>query len=108
MFVGEKFLPTIGKYAASNLGVIKTDLEPLFSWLGSDGLAIFTQMEQKFSADLPSAMGAFDNGIELLIKILGYASAAVGTLHRQRLDAFFTKWNTPGDDRHLGRAHRSC
>ena len=69
MQIGEKFLPTIGTYAAQNLGIIQADLQPLFAWLSTTGLSIFSSLEQKFQTDLPYAMGAFDNGIELLIKI---------------------------------------
>jgi hypothetical protein len=93
MLIGEKFLPTIGKYAAENLGVIKEDLSPLFTWLGTTGLQLFQQVEQQFSNDLPAAMGAFDNGVELVIKFLAYASQMSGHFV-DTLDKFFTKWNS--------------
>jgi hypothetical protein len=93
MLLGEKFLPIIGKYAAENMAIIQKALMPLEAWLAGPGLKIFTQLEQLFQNNLPYAMKAFTNGVELVIKILGYAAQQTGGFTKW-LAAFFAKWNS--------------
>ena len=82
MQVGEAFLPTLGKYAAQNMGVIQKSLQPLFSWMqsGSGGLGIFKNLEQIFSDRLPTAMQAFSQGIELLLRTINLIAPQTGGL----------------------------
>lgn len=80
MQVGEKFLPTIGKYAAQNMTIIQASLQPLLTWIQGPGLAVFGQLEQTFQNQLPTAMVAFDQGVELLIKTLGFLAPYTGKL----------------------------
>ena len=94
MQVGEQFLPTIGKYAAQNMDIMQTDLQPLFAWLQGPGLSIFKNLESIFQSNLPAAMGAFDNGVELVLKVLDLAAQYTGGFI-QWLDALFTKLNGP-------------
>ena len=96
--VGETYLPTIGKFAAQNTQIIRWMLQPLFTWLEGPGLKIFTLLEEKFQKDLPTAMAAFDNGVELLIRTIGYIAPQTGGFIRD-LDRFFTKYNTVGWDK---------
>ena len=42
--VGEKFLPTIGKFASQNMTIIQASLAPLETWMQGPGLSIFTQV----------------------------------------------------------------
>lgn len=94
--VGEKFLPTIGKYALINMEIMKKDLQPLFSWLEnagpSGGLGIFIDMEKMFSARLPMAIHAFTQAFELFAKTMDYAAGRTGgfLIH---LDHFVTRMN---------------
>lgn len=90
--VGEAFIPTIGKYAAQNMGIISKDLQPLFTWLKGPGLQIFNELEAKFQSELPTAMQAFDNGIELLARTIGLVAPQTGGLIKS-IDKFVTKMN---------------
>jgi hypothetical protein len=96
MQVGEKFLPTIGTYAAQNMGIIQQSLQPLFSWLQSPGggLGIFTDLEHVFQEDLPTAMHAFDMGVEIVAKTFDYLTTYLGGF-MPKLDEFLTKMNSP-------------
>jgi hypothetical protein len=78
MLVAEKFLPTIGKYAAENMSIIQKALVPLETWIDGPGLAMFTQIEQKFQNELPTSMSALTNGVELVAKILDYVAMKGG------------------------------
>jgi len=97
--VGETFLPTIGKFAAQNMGIIQGSLTGkggLFSWLqnssGTGGLGIFTDLENEFTKNLPTAMHMATQAFELFAKTVDTASHySGGFVHT--LDAFFTKYN---------------
>ena len=92
MQVGEKFLPTIGQYASQNMTIIQADLQPLLTWIQGPGLTIFRQLEQQFQNQLPAAMGAFDNGVEVLIRVLGFLAPYTGKLIDD-LDRWMTELN---------------
>ncbi|MCU1494877.1 MAG: hypothetical protein JWO62_2641 [Acidimicrobiaceae bacterium] len=94
--VALKFIPTIGQYATQNMGIIQKSLQPLLTWMqsGTGGLGIFTQLEAKFQGELPTAMSAFDQGVQLVAKTIGLASQSTGGF-MVKLDAFLTKMNTP-------------
>ncbi|MGD0984467.1 MAG: hypothetical protein ABSA65_11725 [Acidimicrobiales bacterium] len=94
--MAEGFLPSIGKFAAENMLVIQKALGPLFTWLDSKhgGLGIFNELEEKFHKDLPIAMQAFDQGVELLVKTLGLIAPKTGGLIRD-IDRLVTRLNTP-------------
>lgn len=94
MQVGEKFLPIIGKFAAENMTIIQSALQPLFSWIQGPGLQIFTELEKKFQSELPTAMHAFDQGVELLVKTLGFLAPYTGRLITF-IDDLLTKLNSP-------------
>lgn len=95
--VGETFLPTIGKSAATNMGIIKKDLQPLFSWLKSSsstgGLGIFKNLERIFTGHLPTAMQAVTRGIELFAKTINVAAGYTGRFIT-KLDAFLGRANS--------------
>ncbi len=95
--VGMAFLPTIGKYAAENMGIIKKDIQPFFSWLESKqggtgkgflsnllggkqvgGLAIFTNLEQVFQKNLPNAIKALTGGFEFFARTVDVAAQQTG------------------------------
>ena len=113
MQVGMAFLPTIGKYAAENMGIIKKDIQPLFSWLTSmqggtgkgflstlmgsgkvGGLAIFTNLEQVFQKELPTALNALTQFAEFFAKTIDVAAQQTGQF-MSKVSAFFTHMNTP-------------
>jgi hypothetical protein len=103
MMVGEKFLPTIGKFAAQNMGIIKRQLQPFFSWLTNPtfkgpgeggGLGIFTNLEKIFQKNLPRAVHAGTQAFELLAKTIDIAAQHLGGLTKW-LDKFLTRMNGP-------------
>jgi hypothetical protein len=98
MLVGEKFLPTIGKFAAENTKIIQKGLQPLFSWLQQagpqGGLGIFTDLEKIFQKRLPQSIHMLTQAFELFMKVLDAAAQHTGGLIKG-LDHFFTKWNSP-------------
>lgn len=94
--VGEKFLPTIGKFAAQNMGIMKQSLQPFFSWLQNagkgGGLGIFTNLEKVFQKNLPTAMHAFEQGFELLAKTITLVSGHLGGF-TAKVNNFLTRMN---------------
>jgi hypothetical protein len=94
--VAEKFLPTIGAFATANMRTIQEGLQPFLGWLQSmqGGLGIFTQLENKFRAQLPTAIHALTQGIELFAHTIEFASERTGAF-LVHLDNFLTKVNTP-------------
>lgn len=94
--VAEKFLPILGKYATENTAIIQKSLQPLFTWLtsSSGGLKVFTDLEKKFQKDLPTAMHAFDQGLELLFRTIDLVAPKTGGLITS-IDKFVTKFNGP-------------
>lgn len=101
------YVPLIAAAAAHNLGVINRDLKPLFAWLqGPQGTGIFKQLENVFATDLPYAMSAFTNAIEIVIKSLGFLSGYVGSFTKW-LAGFFAQWNTPSGMAKIEKAMRT-
>lgn len=98
---GQTFLPTIGKFAAENMDIIQKSLKPLQTWLAGPGLKAFTQIEQVFSAHLPTAMAAFDQGFELLLRTVAHFAPQTGGLMKF-FDNLFTRLNGPGFDKFIG------
>lgn len=95
MQVGEKFLPILGQFAATNMGIIQSGLQPLFQFLGTTGVAVFTNLENIFTARLPTAMDAFDQGVELLVNTLNFLADSTTGGFMVWLDNFLTYLNTP-------------
>lgn len=100
MKTGQLFLPTIGKFAAENMDIIQKSLKPLQTWLAGPGLKAFTQIEQVFSSHLPTAMHAFTQGFELLLKTVAHFAPQTGGLMKF-FDNLFTKLNGPGFNKFL-------
>jgi hypothetical protein len=96
MLVGEKFLPTIGKYAAQNMSIIQRDIQPLFSWLQSEhgGLGIFTNLEQLFQKGLPTAIHAGTQAFEWFMQVVDDAAQYTGAF-LDKIDKLFTVLNSP-------------
>ena len=76
--MAESFLPTIGHFASQNMTIIQGALGPLEMWMKGPGLTIFTQLEAQFQAHLPAAMTVFTQGLELMIRLLGFLSPLTG------------------------------
>jgi hypothetical protein len=91
--VADKFLPIVGQYATQNMRIIQAALQPLFTWIQGPGMKIFIDLENLFQKDLPYAMGAFVNGVELLAKTIDIAAQYTGGFMKW-LDRFLTRMNT--------------
>lgn len=95
LILGQNYIPLVAEAARRNLSIINTGLMPLFAWLrGPQGMGIFTDLENKFARDLPTALDAFTQGIEFLLRFLDLASNYTGGFV-QWLDRLFTYLNSP-------------
>lgn len=96
--VAHDYVPVIGKFAAENMGIIKSNIQPFLGWLkdsGSQGgLGIFTQLETAFQKGLPTSIHAVTTAFELFMKTVSHIVSAdgVGGLMRG-IDNFVTKMN---------------
>jgi hypothetical protein len=91
---GYTFVPLIAQAAERNLAQINTDLKPLFAWLeGPHGVGIWHDLENVFARNLPYAMGAFDNGVELVLRVVDIAAQHTGGFTRE-LDKLLTRANS--------------
>lgn len=95
LLIGQTFVPLVSEAARRNLAIINTALAPLFAWIrGPQGIGIFADLENKFARDLPTAMDAFTQGVEFLLRFLDLASNYTGGFI-QMLDRLFTYLNSP-------------
>jgi hypothetical protein len=89
----QKMLPFVIQSAQRNLGELDKDIRPLFKWLsGPEGMGIFKGLENDFAKNLPVSIHAFTQGLELILKLFGDASAQSGGLSK-KLNNFFTDKN---------------
>ena len=99
VIVGEKYLPTIGKFAFENMNILKKGLQPFFSWLQNagpqGGLGIFIELEKLFQKRLPAAINAFVQGFELIARTIGAVAPQTGQFIN-KISNFLTKENTSG------------
>ena len=91
----EAFLPTIGMFAAQNMGIIQQGLQPLLQWATGPGLDIFTNLEDIFQKNLPYAMSAFDNAIEVVGKSINFLATNYLGGVIPKIAAFFEELNSP-------------
>jgi hypothetical protein len=89
------YIPRVAGAAKANLAIINSGLKPLFSWLeGSQGVGVFNNLENLFKKELPTAVHAFDQGVELLLRTMSVAAGYTGGFVT-KLDRFLTKTNSP-------------
>jgi len=92
--LGNVYLPLVIAAATKNLAIINTSLKPLFAWLdGPQGKGIFINLEDHFRTELPTAMHAFDQAMELLLRVVSLASNYGGRFI-EMLDDLFTRLNS--------------
>ena len=92
--VAEKALPIIGKFATENMGIIQRGIQPLFKFLAGPGMKILTDIETKFQKELPTAMRAFVNGAEVVLKMFDWLSQHSGGF-LTALNKWLSFLNTP-------------
>lgn len=90
--VGERFIPTIGKFASENMSIISRALQPFEKWLDGPGLRIFTNLEKVFQAHLPTGMHLMEQAFELLAKTITEASHFMGPFLTM-INRFVTRLN---------------
>ena len=97
MQTGEKFLPTIGKYALMNMNIIKKQMMPFMNWLqssatttyklpglgkttvGTGGLGIFKNLEALFTKELPNGIKLLSNLFQIFAKTMDIAAQYGGS-----------------------------
>lgn len=98
--LGHDYVGKVADAAYANLTIINDLLkgpDGLFAWLeGPHGMGIFNDLENKFKQDLPAAMGAFTQAVELLLRIVDQGSQYVGGF-MEAIDKHLTKWNSMSD-----------
>ena len=88
-----QYAPRVADAAKRNLTIVNTGLHPLFTWLeGPTGVGIFNTLENKFAKDLPTAIHAFDQGVEFFLREMSIASQYTGGFMTW-LDKLFTRLN---------------
>lgn len=91
--LGKDFTPRVAAAAQQNLTIINNSIKPLFSWLeGPQGVKIFNDLENVFKRNLPTAVHAFSQAVEVLLKFVDAASSHTGGFTKH-LDEFLTKLN---------------
>ena len=96
--VAHDYVPVIGKFAAENMGIIKSNIQPFISWLkdsgSAGGLGIFTQLEQTFQKNLPTAIHAGTQAFELFARTISHIIDTFGSGHLMKsIDGFVTRMN---------------
>lgn len=95
LHLASSYAGRVASAAKQNLSIINTGLKPLFAWLeGPGGSGVFAHLEAMFKSTLPTAIHAFDQGIELLLRTMSVASSYTGGFVKH-LDAFLTRTNSP-------------
>jgi phage-related protein len=89
------YIPVIGQFAAQNMKIIQSGLQPFFAWMKGPGLKIFTDLEGVFQDSLPGSVHTFTQAIEVLFHAIDTAAHYTGGF-MNFLDQLFSKMNTPG------------
>jgi len=92
--LASQMMPMVVSAAQRNLAIIDNDIRPLFTWLkGPEGIQIWSDLENQFATNLPTAIGAFNQGVELLLRTTQIASQYTGGF-TQHLDDLFKRLNS--------------
>lgn len=97
--LGHNYVPRVAEAARQNLSIINVGLKPLFDWLnGPTGVGIFNNLEKNFKSNLPTAVHAFDQGLELLLRTTSIASNYTGGFTKE-LNKLLTHLNSFSDSK---------
>src|SRR5579871_3927767 len=93
--VARTYIPLISAQAKNGFQILSKDLQPLLAWINSPkgGQAIFKQLGGQYTRQLPTAISAFTNGLEVLFKTIAYVAPQTGKF-LQTINTFFLKLNT--------------
>jgi hypothetical protein len=93
--LGKHFIPKVAHAANMNLPIVNQGLAPLQNFLeGPEGSKIWATLEHEFKKNLPTALHAFDQAMQFVLKTVAVASHYTGGFV-EMLDRLFTKWNSP-------------
>ena len=87
------YIPLVTDAASRNLGIINTAIKPLLDYLQGPATNIFQHLEDLFAQRLPMSVDAFTQGIEILIRTIGYVADATGGF-LPKLDQFLRYTNS--------------
>ena len=91
--LGYTMVPLVAQAAERNLAIINSSIKPLFQWLeGPQGIQIWNDLENHFAHDLPTAIHAFDQAVELILRVMDLASGQTGNFITA-IDHLFTRLN---------------
>ena len=91
--LGYTMVPLIAQAAERNLAIINSSIKPLFQWLeGPQGIQIWNDLENHFAHDLPTAIHAFDQAVEFILRVMDLASGQTGNFITA-IDNLFTRLN---------------
>ena len=91
--LGYTMVPLIAQAAERNLAIINSSIKPLFQWLeGPQGIQIWNDLENHFAHDLPTAIHAFDQAVEFILRVMDLASGQTGNFITA-IDHLFTRLN---------------
>lgn len=97
--LGHDYVGKVAQAAYENLTVINQDIKPLFAWLeGPTGMGIWNDLEKRFKENLPTAVHAFTQAVELLLRVVDGAAPYVGHFV-DSIDKLLTKWNQMSNSR---------
>jgi hypothetical protein len=93
--LADTYIPLVAAAAKRNFDVISQAIKPLFAWLaGPQGIGIFKNLENLFAKNLPTAIHAFTQGVELVLKTINFLAPMAGGLTKT-IDDLLTKANSP-------------
>lgn len=95
--LAKDFMPLVIQAAERNLQIINHDIRPLFQWLeGPQGMGIWKDLENHFAHNLPTAIDAFTQGVEVLLRYVDLAAKYSGRFLTS-LDLLFRRLNSHSD-----------
>ena len=76
--IANQYIPLVANAAQRNFTIIGTAIHPLIDFLAGPGKQIFTDLENVFARNLPTAVSALTQGFELFFKIIDQLAPSVG------------------------------
>ena len=94
MAIAYTYIPLIAQAATTNFGIMTVAFKPLIAYIDGPAKAVFKELEAIFAKNLPTAVDALTQFVEILIKTIGYLAPSTGGFTKA-IDDFFKKANSP-------------
>jgi hypothetical protein len=88
------YIPLVAAAATTNFGIMTQAFKPLIAFISGQGTAVFKNLEAIFARNLPTAVDAFTQAIELLLKSINFLAPMTGGFTK-KIDELLTKANSP-------------